>query len=508
MTTTLIAQLICLLFFGCLGATAALIPAVMWFARKVDAVDRGGYRKVFKGEMPLLGGLGIALPLIFLALASSLAGHFIVANWKWVYLHYEQYFDPLFSFAGTRRESLIVLAGGVGIILLGLVDDTRGMRARWKLLGQLAVAVFICMSGMMVTGVSVPFLGDVNLGGILGGFLTVLWIVGLINAFNLIDGVDGLAGAIAFVGAVSLVALSLIQGSLYVTFASAALAGSVMAFLFFNFPPARIFLGDTGSMFLGYSLATLSLMGAPKYETAVILFAPMLALSLPVFETFVSMLRRFLRGMPIFVGDNRHTHHRLLGKGFSQRKVVLTLGGAAFFLAAAAVFSILIPENSPAAWLPYVLYAATLLYIAWLADYFRPTAVKTTLERRDRNRLFQALGKYAALSLTANNASVNGETLFTLCRQQLGLTYLEVRVRNRDVLCISQEERDSGKDETSREELLVKSSEGEDIVIWYRFLQTPDEHTRQDVSSCLASIFDELNLAQAAILDHETQKDT
>ncbi len=235
---------VCALFFGCLIATTALIPAVMRFARKIDAVDRGGYRKVYQGAMPLLGGLGIAVPLIVLGLAAAGAGHVIVIDrvWRWVNIHHKESFDPLFSLAGSRNECMTLALGGIAIVALGLIDDIKGLRARWKLLGQIVIALFVCLSGYAVTTVAIPFIGPVNFGVSVGGLLTILWVVGLINAFNLIDGVDGLAAGIALIGAGALVALGIIQQNAYVTFTGVALTGSLLAFLLYNFPPAKIFL--------------------------------------------------------------------------------------------------------------------------------------------------------------------------------------------------------------------------------------------------------------------------
>jgi len=490
-------KVICVLFFGCLIATTALIPAVMRFARKIDAVDRGGYRKVFQGAMPLLGGLGIAVPLIVVGLAAGVAGHVIVSNWKWVYIHHKESFDLLFSFAGSRSESITLAIGGIAIVVLGLIDDIKGLRARWKLLGQIAIALFICLSGYALTTVAIPFVGNVNLGAGMGGLLTILWVVGLINAFNLIDGVDGLAAGIALVGVVALVALSIIQQNTFVTFAGAAIAGSLLAFLLYNFPPAKIFLGDTGSMFLGYTLATMSLVGAQKSEAAAIIFAPMLALSLPVFETLISVLRRYLRGVPLFAADSHHTHHRLLGKGYSQPRVVLTLCGTGLLLAVAAIMSALVPENSKWVWCPYALYGGTLVHITWLAGYLRPATFKRTFERRQRNKIFQALGQYAALRLNANGRSVKTNLLLELCRHELGLRHIEVGMKSGVRLIVSTDGAKDDRTQGSKEKLLVKSADGHDILICYEFEHMPDDNRRQDVSSCLAGIFDQMRIDQA-----------
>ena len=492
----MLVKVVCALFFGCLIVTAALTPAVMRLARKIDAVDRGGYRKIFQGTIPLLGGLGIAGPLIMLSVAAGTAGYVIIGNWEWVWIHHRDSFDLLFSLAASRNEYMILAIGGIAIVVLGLIDDTKGLRAKWKLLGQAVIALFVCLSGHRLTTVAVPLVGDVSLGVGLGGFLTMLWLVGLINAFNLIDGVDGLTSGIALIGAGTLVTLSIIQQNAYVTFAGAALTGSLFAFLLYNFPPAKIFLGDTGSMFLGYVLATLSLKGAQKSEAAVIVFAPMLALGLPIFETLVSVLRRYVRGVPIFVGDNLHTHHRLLSKGYSQPRVVLTLCGIALFLAAAAIMSAVIPENSKWAWCPYVLYVGTLVNTAWLAGYLRPMAFKRTLARRQRNRILQALARYATLRLNAGR-SVETNLLLELCRQELGLRRIEIHMMSGVRWVVPTDGKEYDGSEASREKLRVKSSDGQDIMIWYEFENTPEDGMREDISSCLAGIFDQMRIEQA-----------
>ena len=497
-------KVVCALSFGCLFATMVLTPAVMRFARKIGAVDRGGYRKVFQGEMPLLGGLGIAVPLLVLGFAAGTAGHVIVHNWRWIWIHHRESFDLLFSLAGRRNECMTLALGGTAIVVLGLIDDTRGLRARWKLLGQIVIALFVCLSGIALTTVSIPFVGVVNLGMGVGGLLTMLWVVGLINAFNLIDGIDGLAAGIALVVTGALVALSIIQENTYVTVTGAALTGSVLAFLMYNFPPAKIFLGDTGSMFLGYALAMMSLRGPQKSETAAIIFAPMLAFGFPIFETLVSILRRYLRGVPIFAGDNLHTHHRLLRKGYSQPRVVLTLCGTGLFLAVAAIMSALIPENSRWAWCSYALYGGTLVYIAWLAGYLRPTTYRRTIERRQRNKIFQALGQYVALRLNANERSVNTSLLLEVCRQELGLRHIEIRMVNGVRWTVPADGAEYDGAQASGEKLRVKSLDGQDIMIGYTFEHTPEDSMREDVSLCLADIFDQMRIEQAAIPGEES----
>ena len=252
------------LFIGCWLATCLLTPAVMRLARRMDAVDRGGYRKISLREVPLLGGLAVAFPLSMLCLGVGVAGFLVNVYWQYLFVHHREWFDSLYTLAGARYDCVTLALGGIAILILGIVDDTKALRARWKLVGQIAVATFVCLSGHVLTSVAIPLFGVVEFGREVGVILTMLWVVGVINAFNLIDGIDGLATGIALVGAVALVALSIIQDAAFVTYAGAALAGSLLAFLLFNFPPARVFLGDTGSMFIGYCLAILSLIGAHK----------------------------------------------------------------------------------------------------------------------------------------------------------------------------------------------------------------------------------------------------
>lgn len=501
MTEILLLKIVAGLFFGCLLATVVLIPLIMRLARRVGAVDRGGYRKVFEGAMPLLGGLGIALPLLLAGSLASAGGYLLLAgsNWKWLLQHYPEHFDFLYNLASYNRNDLLILVlGGVAILVLGLVDDTRGMRARWKLLGQVGVAAFVCLAGYGLNTVALPFVGTIELGFLLGSLLTMFWIVGMINAFNLIDGVDGLASGIALVGVVALVILGFLQDNVYVTFVGSAMAGCLLGFLIYNFPPARIFMGDTGSMFIGFTLAAMSLMGSQKSETAVILLTPTLALSFPIFETLISIVRRYLRGVPIFAGDNHHTHHRLLGKGYSQPRVVLTLYGVAICLATAAVLSALIPVNSRWSGVPYALYAGALVYIAWLAGYLRPTAFRTIFERRQKNRLYHALAAYAKLCLDNHGGCVERRLLLELCRHELGLRYLEVQLEGGARLMASEGVPAQVATLESAEMLRVKSSEDQDVFLYYAFGEVPSDSHRQDVIACLAGIFDQCITDHAA----------
>ena len=488
------------LFLGSLCATAILTPFVMRLARRVGAVDEGGYRRVFEGSMPLLGGLGVAVPLLTLCALVSGAGYILVGEEyiRWIVRHYPQWFSAFMELVTMRGQLAVLVIGGTLILALGVVDDIWGLRARTKLLGQIAAAVFVCLMGYAMDRIYIPLLGELNLGTYWGFFFSVLWIVGLINAFNLIDGVDGLATGVTLIASLSLIVLGLISQSPLIVYLCTVLSGSLLAFLFFNFHPARIFLGDTGSMFLGFAMATITLMAAYKSEAAMIILAPMLVLSLPIFETLISMLRRYIHGVPIFTGDKRHTHHRLLGRGYSQSQVVLMLYAVAFFLSSAAILSRVIPPRSSWTWIPAALFAGTLLGIMWLAGYFRSASINRVFKRRTRNAVLVAFAKYVTLSYQLNPIKERLAEIMKDARRELRLGFLEAWFEEgRALIDASGGAAGSGSEPgrlDSVEKLRVTTRGGHFLVIRYQFAHSPDASERHDVEACLASIFEKMDL--------------
>ncbi|EAU69743.1 UDP-N-acetylmuramyl pentapeptide phosphotransferase/UDP-N- acetylglucosamine-1-phosphate transferase [Stigmatella aurantiaca DW4/3-1] len=220
-----------------------------------------------------------------------------------------------------------LFGGGVVIALLGLYDDLKGANARLKFAVQFAVALGLYQLGFRVELIANPFGPEFSLG-VLSLPFTVLWVVGVINAINLIDGLDGLAGGVAFFGVSTNFILSLVRGDVVMCLLMAALAGAILGFLVFNFNPASIFMGDTGSMFLGFVLAAVSLKTSTKSGTAVAMLVPIMALGLPIMDTLIAMVRRTLLGRPMFSADKEHIHHRLMSRMvLSHRSAVLVLYG-------------------------------------------------------------------------------------------------------------------------------------------------------------------------------------
>jgi UDP-GlcNAc:undecaprenyl-phosphate GlcNAc-1-phosphate transferase len=234
------------------------------------------------------------------------------------------------------RQSSTFLSGllfGSGIIFAtGLIDDLRGLRPAVKLIAQVIAALVVCAYGFRIDVITLGA-SELELGWAALP-LTILWVVGVTNAFNLIDGLDGLATGIAIVALSTTVLISAALGNVQVMFLSAALIGALVAFLRYNFNPAQIFLGDSGSLFVGFMLAVLTVHGsqAPG-ASGVMILVPIFALAVPLVDTLLAMLRRWLRGVPLSQADGRHIHHRLLALGLTHRHAVIVLYVVAIFLA-------------------------------------------------------------------------------------------------------------------------------------------------------------------------------
>ncbi len=263
-------------------------------------------------EIPRSGGVGITLGfLVTIILAYSLVGG--VPNPSG---------NPLSM--GLKEPLFIFLIGGFAIFLVGLADDLWNLRIRYKLLGQLLVAIFVSWYGLEISSIDLPVYGSQSLG-ILAFPLTVFWMIGVMNALNLIDGLDGLASGITMIALSGLLALSFIQGNLTIVVFCLALIGAILGFWLFNRFPASIFMGDSGSLFLGYCLATLCIWGMKNSQTGAINLLPIVILGVPILDTLFSYFRRYLKGIPFYSADKDHMHHRLLAKGYNAPQAVLVL---------------------------------------------------------------------------------------------------------------------------------------------------------------------------------------
>ncbi len=271
-------------------------PRVKDFAIKVGALDAPDDRKVHTKPIPRMGGLAIYAAFVLAVLASMY----------------------------VSREVMGLLVGGTVILIVGIIDDLKPLPARVKLLGQIIAAVVLVMFDIKIEWLTNPF-GEMIYVEYLAIPLTILWVVGLTNTVNLIDGLDGLAAGVSTIASVTILLVALQQNFWTVAVLTAALAGSALGFLQHNFNPAKIFMGDTGSMFLGYMLAAISILGTVKSAATIALIVPIVALGLPILDTAFAIIRRYMSGRPIFKPDKGHLHHRLLEMGLTQKQAVLLM---------------------------------------------------------------------------------------------------------------------------------------------------------------------------------------
>ncbi len=261
-------------------------------------------------------------------------------------------------------QDLGLLIGATVIVIGGIIDDIKELRPKYKLVFQIVAAIILIVFGLKITLVTNPLNSGgsfLNLG-LLGIPLTIIWVIGITNAFNLIDGVDGLAAGVGFISSVTLFIVSIINGRVDAAFLTAILSGAIIGFLPYNFNPASIFMGDTGSQLLGFLLAAISIDGAIKSATALVIAVPLLALGLPIYDTLFAMIRRKVNGKPIMQGDKGHLHHRLLGLGLTQRQVVLIMYLISAILGGIAIIAMQISSKKA-----YFLLASVVTFIAFIA---------------------------------------------------------------------------------------------------------------------------------------------
>jgi UDP-GlcNAc:undecaprenyl-phosphate GlcNAc-1-phosphate transferase len=278
-----------------------LIPLTLTAVSRGRLAQRGReLHHTHDAPVPRLGGL-------------ALAAAFLVIEVVITFCYPDQQQAP--------RDRLVILLSSLAMFGLGFWDDLRPLGAKRKLLGQLVIAAVVCAYGIGIQTFKIPFTGKIfDLSG-WGVLITLMWLVGMTNLINLVDGVDGLAGGICLM----LMALLAYQGNSSLQLLAAGMAGALLAFLWFNFPPARIYLGDGGAYFLGFQLGLFSIASSQKGTLVAALVAPLFVLALPIVDVSLAILRRGLRGLPIFRPDKRHLHHHLINMGLSRREVVLSI---------------------------------------------------------------------------------------------------------------------------------------------------------------------------------------
>ncbi len=319
----------------------ATTPISMKIAFKVGALDKPKKRGMHTKVMPRAGGLAIFTGF-------SVAVLFLLHN------------------VPENQQQTIwgLLAGALLITVLGFFDDIYGLRPRTRIVVQLLAALIAVATGTQITDITAPFFGKINFG-IFSNVITIFWIIGVTNAVNLLDGLDGLATGVASIASGTLMIIAVLFGDPLLAglpiLLTAALAGSCLGFLPYNFNPAKIFMGDTGSTFLGYSLAVISVQTMLKTYTALTLVVAVIVLALPIADTLFAIVRRTMNHRPISEGDRGHLHHRLIDKGLSQRKAVLTLYFVSALFGLAAILIVL-----QDIWAAAILLAV--MFTVWIGD--------------------------------------------------------------------------------------------------------------------------------------------
>ncbi len=299
----------------CFVCSILITPIVKKLAFKIGATDKPNQRKVHQKIMPRLGGLAIYISFVVGVLITQ----------------------P----QSTNPNTLIaVMIGSAIVVITGILDDMFELSAKVKFLAQIiAAAVVIFYGGVQVEFINLPFSESQLEFGFLSIPITFLWIVGITNAINLIDGLDGLAAGVSSIALITISVMAILIPNPFVMVMGAILLASTLGFLIFNFYPAKIFMGDTGALFLGYMIAVLSLLGF-KNVTMISLIIPVIILGVPISDTFFAILRRIVNKKPLSAPDKSHLHHCLLGIGYTHRQTVLIIYAmAAFFGLAAVIFS-------------------------------------------------------------------------------------------------------------------------------------------------------------------------
>jgi len=327
-------------FLVALAVALAVTPAAIWIAPKIGAMDiPKDDRRVHSKAMPRFGGIAM-----YAAIMAS-----------------------LIIFAADKEGIAPILTGCTLMYILGLVDDLKNLRPAVKFTGQIACAVVVYIQGIRIEFIT-NYFGDGNLmlgdhivfGDLVCFFVTVLWLVAITNAVNLIDGLDGLAAEICAISALCIGYVAYIHGQYVPTMAMMAVAGAAIGFLPYNFNPAKIFMGDSGSQLLGFSIAAFSILGTVKSATVVVVVIPALVLGLPIFDTIFAIVRRVVRRQPIGMADKEHLHHRIMRAGFGQRRSVMLLYCISGIM---GVVAVLCSRGFVVEYLGLVAIAAMLVYV-------------------------------------------------------------------------------------------------------------------------------------------------
>jgi UDP-GlcNAc:undecaprenyl-phosphate GlcNAc-1-phosphate transferase len=365
------------LFVALVGVFVTLLvtPLVRRFALARGLVHYPGQRDVHTKPVVRLGGIAIVAGVAAALGAQAVGERFF--SWG----------GALLGSAPGDAKILGVVAGLLLIFVTGLIDDFRGLSPAWKVVGEVVAASAVIAAGLRIGYVGNPFGEGLIQLGLLSAPVTLIYIVGFTNVINLIDGLDGLAAGVSAIAAATLLVLAAQGNRLDAAALAVALIGACLGFLRYNFHPASIMMGDSGALFLGFTLSVISLMGVMKSTAAIALAVPLFIVGVPIFDTASAIVRRVIQGRPIQEADKGHIHHRLLGRGFDQTQTVLII--YAWCIALAVGGYTVRWSAGPVKWIAFIsLFAVTGIMAYWLglfeAVHHAEDDEETPVRRRGR----------------------------------------------------------------------------------------------------------------------------
>ncbi len=403
-------------YLGSAFLAIIITPIVIKFAQRIKAVDRPGIRTVHTRAVPRIGGVAIFLSAMILIVMVLFLDNLIGD-----------------AFRNMKLQLISLFCSVTFIFLVGLVDDLKGLPARFKFLAELLAATSLCFLTVHISSIKITEQWTLQLG-ILSYPITILWIVGITNAVNLSDGLDGLAAGISAIACGVIVVFAIYSGNVIMAVIMLALLGSLSGFLFFNFNPAKIFMGDCGSLFLGFTIASSSVLCSMKSSALVGIALPVLALGIPIFDTLFSMLRRFLERRRMFAPDRRHFHHMLIDKGIKQRHVVITIYLITLLFAGLGMFMMVTHDKNS-----IVIFACIIILMLLLFNVVGSVRLRETISGLQKkfqiaSRCKQEQMKFEDAQLHFRNAYTFDQWWMAACKaaERLDFAWLSLKSEGED----------------------------------------------------------------------------
>ena len=403
-------------YLGSAFLALVVTPVLIKVAHRIKALDHPGVRTVHTRPIPRIGGVAVFLSAVSLLIAVLFLDNAIGD-----------------AFREMRLQLTILFCSATFVFLIGLVDDLNGLPARFKFLAELLAAFALCIAGVRISSIGITEQWTLHLGS-LSYPLTLLWIVGITNAVNLSDGLDGLAAGISAVACGAIAVFAVYGSNVVMAVLMIALLGSLSGFLFFNFNPAKIFMGDCGSLFLGFTLASASVLCSTKSSALVGLALPFLALGVPIFDTLFSMLHRFLERRSLFAPDRRHFHHRLVDLGLRQRHVVVTIYVMTLAFAGLGMFMMITRDVASVVVFLCILLMLLLVFRAVGSVRLRKTIFALQDKYRMASQYKQERTSFEEVQLYFYDARTPEQRWAAVCEAAKGMDFawLSLKTRNQD----------------------------------------------------------------------------